>query len=194
MNQGKKVIFGGTALAAIAYVIAGIFGYIAFADGLSTEDLEKYLSDNILSAPYHVGDDFNKTPVAIYISLFGMMVVVVFATPFCVLPTKDSIEEVRNRKFTSKENLCWTIVLNVTVCVISCAFKSITLPIQLLGATTNSAIGFLLPICYYLKMERKTSKYTNMKITCYIIFVFICCASVIELASIGIELANGSGD
>jgi len=51
-----------------------------------------------------------------------MMIVVVFATPFCVLPTKDSIEEVRGRKFSAKENLCWTLTLNVVVCALSCAF------------------------------------------------------------------------
>ena len=58
-----------------------------------------------------------------------MMIVVVFATPFCVLPTKDSIEEVRNRKFTPKENICWTFVLCWITCAISCAFDNITLPI-----------------------------------------------------------------
>ena len=56
----------------------------------------------------------------------------------------------------------------------------------ILGATTNSAIGFLLPIMYYLKMEKRTSPYTNMKIISYIIFVFICISSVIELVTLGI--------
>lgn len=177
-------------MAAIAYITAGIFGYIAFADGSTEEELDTYFSDNILSAPYQTSD--GKTPVVIYISLFGMMIVVVFATPFCVLPTKDSIEEVRNKKFTPKENIFWTIVLNVTVCIISCAFQNIKLPISILGATTNSAIGFLFPIAYYLKMEKRTSPYTNMKIVCYIIFVFICVSSVIELITIGFQIANGN--
>ena len=92
LGTAKTVIFSGTALAAIAYITAGIFGYVAFADGSSTEEIDKYFSDNILSAPYTT--DKGKTPVPIYVSLFGMMIVVVFATPFCVLPTKDSIEEV----------------------------------------------------------------------------------------------------
>lgn len=129
LKQAKKVIFGGTILAAIIYITAGVFGYVAFADGSTEEELDKYFSDNILSAPYHVGDDLNATPVSIYIALFGMMIVVVFAAPFCVLPTKDSIEEVRNKKFSSRDNICWTIVLNLIVCVLSCAFESITLPI-----------------------------------------------------------------
>ena len=122
LREGSKVIFGGTIAAAVLYIVGGIFGYIAFADGLTTDELEEYLSNNILSAPYHIGDDFDDIPVAIYISLFGMMAVVLFATPFCVLPTKDSIEEVRNRKFTKNENICWTLVLNWSCCVVSCAF------------------------------------------------------------------------
>jgi len=119
-----------------------------------------------------------------------MMIVVVFATPFCVLPTKDSIEEVRNKKFTRNENIFWTIFLNFCALLISCAFKSIRIPITILGATTNSAIGFLLPICYYLRMEKNTPKYTNMKIACYIVFVFICISSVIELVTLGLSFSN----
>ena len=121
-----------------------------------------------------------------------MMFCVTIAAPFCVLPTKDSIEEVRNRKFTSKDNVCWTIILTTICCAISCAFENITLPIQLLGATTNSAIGFLLPICYYLKMEKRTSPWTNMKIMCYLVSGFICISSVIELVTIFIKIAHGT--
>lgn len=176
-------------MAAIAYIAAGIFGYIAFADGSSEQELEDIFSNNVLSAPYKTPS--GKTPVVIYISLFGMMIVVVFATPFCVLPTKDSIEEVRNRKFTRNENIMWTIILNWCACAVSCAFKSIKTPITILGATTNSAIGFLLPICYYLRMERKTPKYTNMKIGCYFVFCFICISSLIELITLGFQMANG---
>ena len=123
-----------------------------------------------------------------------MMCVVMFATPFCVLPSKDSIEEVRKKKFTKIENLVWTNVLCWVSCALACPFRSLSTPISILGATTNSAIGFLFPILYYLRMERKTSPYTNTKIICYIIFVFICISSVIELVTIGLSLANGEDE
>mgnify|MGYP001626781333 CR=1 FL=1 len=177
-------------MAAFAYIAAGIFGYIAFAEGSTEEELDKMFSDNVLTAPYR--DKDGNTPIPIYIALFGMMIVVVFATPFCVLPTKDSIEEVRNRKFTPKENVFYTCLLMLCATILSCAFQNIKTPISILGATTNSAIGFLFPIAYYLKMEKKTSPYTNMKIVCYIIFVFICISSVIELVTIGFQIANGN--
>ena len=48
----------------------------------------------MLAAPYKT--DAGNTPIPIYISLFGMVIVVTFAVPFVVLPTKDSIESVRS--------------------------------------------------------------------------------------------------
>jgi len=33
LRQAKKVIFTGTAMAALAYITAGLFGYVAFAAG-----------------------------------------------------------------------------------------------------------------------------------------------------------------
>ena len=177
-------------MAALAYIAAGIFGYVAFADGSTREELDKYFSDNALAAPYRTSK--GNTPVPIYISLFGMMVVVAFAVPFCVLPIKDSIEEVSGKKFTKKVNIFWTVIINVGICIISCVFLTIKLPIALLGATTNSAIGFLLPVCYYLKMEKRSSPWTNMKMGCYFVFGFICISSVIELVTLVIQIANGN--
>ena len=83
-------------MAAIAYVLAGIFGYLSFADGSTVDELDDYFGKNIFAAPYHKTDS-TETPVVIYICLFGMMFCVTIAAPFCVLPTKDSIEEVRNK-------------------------------------------------------------------------------------------------
>ena len=51
----------------------------------------------------------------------------------------------------------------------------------ILGATTNTAVGFLLPIVYYLKAERKRPAVTPDKIICYCIFAFVCFSSVTTL-------------
>ena len=120
IGNAKKIIFSGTALASVAYISAGIFGYVAFADGSTEAELETYFSDNALAAPWK--NDAGNTPVAIYISLFGMMIVVTFAVPFCVLPVKDSIEEVRGRKFNKMDNVIWSVVIDLICLVISCAF------------------------------------------------------------------------
>lgn len=144
-------------------------------------------------APYQLPN--GKTPIAIYICLFGILIVVAFASPFCTLPMKDSIEEVRGKgKFSKNENIIWTLVIVMVCCGISCAFTSIGTVTTILGATTNSAIGFLLPVAFYLKVERKSSKWTNTKIMAYMLFVFICISSVITLTLVITKMINGDGD
>ena len=68
----------------------------------------------------------------------------------------------------------------------------------LLGATTNSGIGFLIPIVFYLKLLKNKEEEDNglfglkennqksnkcIKIICYITFVVVCICSCIELYS-----------
>ena len=66
-----------------------------------------------------------------------------------------------------------------------------------MGATTNSGIGFLIPITLYLKVldkqdaeaaataygDPKPHKLTLMRIICYTVFVLVCICSGIELYS-----------
>lgn len=61
----------------------------------------------------------------------------------------------------------------------------------ILGATTNSGIGFLLPIIYYLKLERKAPRWASHKIVAYLVFVFICLSSIIELGTFIYKKVNG---
>lgn len=61
----------------------------------------------------------------------------------------------------------------------------------ILGATTNSGIGFLLPIIYYLKLERKAPRWANHKIVAYFVFAFICFSSIIEIGTFIYKKVNG---
>ena len=196
MANVTKVLGFGTTLASFAYILAGIFGYIAFTGGTTDEEFKDiFEAQNILRAPYG-GIEAEKPPVSIFICLYGILIVVGFASPFCVLPVKDSIEEVRSSKakLTRNENLFWTAAIVFFSCALSLPFLSVGSVMTILGATTNSAIGFLLPITFYLKMERKTPTFTSMKLGCYFVFVFICISSVIELTTFGLRIASGNGD
>ena len=102
MSKIKLVIIIGTIMACVLYVVAASFGYMSFAAGTTDDQLETIFGDNILKAPYHKAGTTDVTPIVIYISLFGMCLVVSIACPFCVLPTKDGIEEIQNKKFTAK--------------------------------------------------------------------------------------------
>ena len=83
----------------------------------------------------------------------------------------------------------------VMICsLLSCGVTSIGTVMTILGATTNSAIGFLLPIMFYLEVEKKGPKYTNTKIGAYLLFGFICISSVITLTLLVLRFVNGNGD
>jgi len=192
------------------YIIAGIFGIVAFAAcgpggyplNYNVEPPKPWTYDdimgiqNILQAPYNIDDDPTHVPVGIYISLFGLLIVVTFASPFCVLPMKDSVEDVmyKETKLDGKKNLIWTFVLVIVCMFISFGLTSLGVVATLLGATTNTAIGFWLPILFYLKSTKKESKWTNTKICAYILFGFVTFSSIMTLSLMIQSLVKGSGD
>ena len=76
--------------------------------------------------------------------------------------------------------------------ILSLAIPNIGDAMTILGATTNSGIGFLLPIIYYLKMEKHLPTWSNQKVICYLVFGFICLSSVIEIGSFVYKKVNPS--
>ena len=79
-----KVLTRGTGIATFAYILCGIGGYVTFSlhpDGKAI--MEK---QNILLADYGGAQ-------IIKVCLLLLLAVVLFASPFCVLPSKDSFEE-----------------------------------------------------------------------------------------------------
>ena len=75
--------------------------------------------------------------------------------------------------------------------MISLAIPNIGDAMTILGATTNSGIGFLFPIIYYLKLERKAPRFSSKKIIAYCVFVFITISSIIELGMFAYKKATG---
>jgi hypothetical protein len=78
-----------------------MFGWVTFAafpkspptkDGFTYDSI--FEAENILLAPYDASGEVGHLPYIIFIAQFAVLIVVAFATPFCVLPTKDSIEDV----------------------------------------------------------------------------------------------------
>ena len=106
---------------------------------------------------------------------------VTFATPFCVLPCKDSIEDIRGKKLVGYENFIWSLTLIIVAMLFSMALTNIGTIMTILGATTNSAIGFLLPIVFYLKSTKKAPVHRIDRVMAKFLFVFICVASVITM-------------
>ena len=115
-----------------------------------------------------------------------MLSVVLFASPFCLLPAKDSIEELvmgeSRKKFSGKQNFICTLGIVIAAWGIAILVPTIGDAMTILGATTNSGIGFLLPIVFYLKIESENGgPWRKDKILSYVVFATICVCSVIEL-------------
>lgn len=125
--------------------------------------------------------DPGKFPLAIYFCLFGILIVVTSATPFCVLPCKDSIEDIKGKKMVGYENFIWTLTLIIVSMLFGMAFTNIGTVMTILGATTNSAIGFFLPIIFYLKSTKKAPVHRIDRVMAKFLFIFICIASIITM-------------
>jgi amino acid permease len=78
-----KVMLYGTIGATFAYFLAGVFGYVAFA--MRADVRAQMNKQNILKCYPDMTVNF--------ISLFGILTVILFATPLTILPCKDTIEE-----------------------------------------------------------------------------------------------------
>lgn len=80
----KKVLLAATTIASTSYALAGFFGYATFADYPDVDEIME--KENILEAPY--GNN-GWILAAQFLLLIGVMM----ASPLCLLPTKDTIEE-----------------------------------------------------------------------------------------------------
>lgn len=191
LKKGKSVLYIGTVAACICYIMAGVAGYVTFSSGNTFEEYKAiFLEQNILMAPYTMHNETNDLPLAIYFCLFGILIVVTFATPFTVLPCKDSIEDIRGQKLKPYENFAWTFGLILFSLITSLVLLNIGTVMTILGATTNSAIGFLLPIIFYLRSTRKAPVHRMDRVLAKFLFVFIVLASIITLYILVGKLTN----
>lgn len=179
LSNMLKVLCFGTLIAAIAYILVGIFGFTTFA--LSPNVCELMEAQNILKADY--GQN-----ALIKACTIGVLFVVMFASPFCILPVKDSLEELwikdKTVKFTFKQNFQITLGIITIAYLIAIVVPTIGDAMTILGATTNTFIGFLLPIVFYNKIEgTRKSLYTNDRLFSYLVFVFMVACSFIEIGT-----------
>jgi sodium-coupled neutral amino acid transporter 11 len=137
-----KVLVRGSLAAVVLYAMVGVFGYLTF---VHTPDV---ITQNIFEAPYG-----NNT--AIIVGQFTLFFAVVTAAPLCVLPAKDTVEELffKEKGLNTKANGLVTLSL-VSICfLLSISIDTIGDAITLAGATINPVIGFIIPIMFYWKVR-----------------------------------------
>jgi hypothetical protein len=78
----------------------------------------------------------------------------------------------------------WTGIFTIISYVVAFVVPSLGDIMTILGATTNTGIGFLFPIVFYLKIEKENGgTWAPNKLIAYFVFVTISMCSVIELYS-----------
>jgi amino acid permease len=165
----SRVVYWGTFLAVICYMMIGIFGYLTFDDN----PYDKLKDKNILMAPY-----INNIPILA--GNFAILFAVITAAPLVVLPCKDSIEELRYKDgMTPKQNLVVTFLIVFVSMLLALVIPGIGYAITLAGCTTNPIIGFFVPIIFYHKATPDEPLSSPKKIISIIVFVVIAIASVL---------------
>ena len=73
------------------------------------------------------------------------------AAPLCVLPSKDTIEELFYKEIgmSKKINVIFTFVLVTVNCFLASFIPNIGDAMTIVGSTINPVIGFIMPVIFY---------------------------------------------
>ena len=185
--QMGKVIAAGSSVAVLFYILVGVFGYAVFAN-----DNGALCSKNILTA---ASDKFTNNPV-IQAGNFALLFSVMAAAPLCVLPSKDTIEELfyKEKGMTSKQNFFVTLALVCVNCVLALFVPSIGDAMTLVGSTINPIIGFILPVVFYWDQIKEKSIFSVEKMTGLANCAVIIVVSVLSLVKFFSDLISGDDD
>ena len=170
-----KVTSWGSAIAVCFYCLVGIFGYATF---LAPPDSFELCSKNILEANY-LGNNI------IQIGNFTLLFSVICAGPLCVLPSKDTVEELffKEKGMNNLQNFLVTLGLVTLNTVLALFIGSIGDAMTLVGSTINPVIGFILPIVFYYPYMKDEPWYSKDKILSLLSIVIITLVSVLSLVN-----------
>ena len=136
-KQMSKVLLTGSSSAIVLYTLVGLFGYLTFVA------VPDSVTSNILEAPY-------QHNLAISIGNFALFFAVLTAAPLCVLPAKDTVEELFWKKtgLTKKANVFVTFGIVSACFLLSILLDNIGDAITIAGATTNPMVSLFILYSY----------------------------------------------
>lgn len=182
VRQMAKVVSSGCAVAVGLYILVGIFGYATFLDPSISKNL---CSKNILEADY-------SHNAVIGLGNFALLFSVMSAAPLCVLPAKDTVEELLFKEGMIKvQNAVVTFALVTISLVLALFIGTIGDAMTLVGSTINPIIGFILPIVFYWPYARKEAGITKDKLLMLSTFCIIVLASVLSLIEFFSPISHG---
>ena len=109
------------------------------------------------------------------------------AAPLCVLPAKDTVEELFYKKqedgMTNRQNFFVTLALVIVNTVLALFISTIGDAMTLVGSSINPIIGFLLPIIFYWPYMKEKPWYSFDKLLSGFTFVTIVTVSILSLVN-----------
>eukprot|EP00351_Strombidinopsis_sp_SopsisLIS2011_P003617 CAMPEP_0116878914 /NCGR_PEP_ID=MMETSP0463-20121206/10664_1 /TAXON_ID=181622 /ORGANISM="Strombidinopsis sp, Strain SopsisLIS2011" /LENGTH=203 /DNA_ID=CAMNT_0004527611 /DNA_START=1087 /DNA_END=1698 /DNA_ORIENTATION=- len=187
-QMGKVLLFGSSG-AVILYLVIGVCGYATFVNYPEYTANEALKSGNILEAPY-------ENVKAITIGNFALFFAISSAAPLVVLPAKDTVEEIicRGNQMTNNQNVLVTFVLIFTCYCMGLFIPNISAAMTLVGATTNPAVGFILPIVFYWATIPEKSIFSVQKLTALAVATIIIMVSILGLINFFMENSSSSSE
>ena len=105
------------------------------------------------------------------------------AGPLCVLPSKDTIEELfyKENGMTTKQNLFVTFGVVCVAVIPALLVSGVGQAMALVGASINPVIGFILPVVFYWKTIEKLPIFSTEKLLAIFVVIVISICSVLGL-------------
>ena len=143
---------------------------------------------NILEA------DFGGS-IPIRVGNFALLFSVMAAAPLCVLPSKDTIEELFFKDqvdgMSTKQNFFATLGLVIVNSALALVIPNIGSAMTLVGSSINPIIGFILPVVLYWPQIKEKSLCSIDKLLAIGNIVFIAVVSTLSLVKFFQDLAAG---
>lgn len=111
------------------------------------------------------------------------MFAVITAAPLCVLPSKDTVEELwyKEKGMNKTQNIVTTFCICLVATLPALLVSGVGDAMALVGATINPVIGFIMPIIFYWKTIPNKPILSTEKLTALIVAFTIVVCSILGL-------------
>ncbi len=140
-----KVLMRASLGAVVIYLLVSTFGYLTWVG--TEKGLEKLKeTQNIMEVDYDGNIAFSIAIISLLITLFA-------SAPLCILPAKDSFEELYYPEGMSfKVNFLVTVGMVFGSYLLAVVIPQISDAITILGYTISPLVCFIYPVLFYLKL------------------------------------------
>ena len=143
----------------------GMFGYLTFAHDQGQLCTHKNI---LMASGYQYSSLIDIAKILIAVS-------VITNIPICMLPCKNTIEELLYKKegMSKKQNIFWSLLLSLISCFFAVLIPDVGSAMSLVGATLVPLISYMSPLVIYLKQINNRPIIDKEKLTCVITIIIM---------------------